>query len=148
MLNAQHTDRIETVLTTGHDLVSFGIDYLLAQGLDVPRETLERVIRINNDRPIRVDGDGYDALHIQFHDVDHHDDEALNELYYDRLQALTAPRHKYDNRIDRLRDYFRDAVRAKYGGHTVTFARGPYYFGRYHVYVIIDHRELDPEWAS
>lgn len=145
-MQTQHTDHIETVLTTGHALVAFGIDYLLAQGLDVPRETLERVIWLDNDRPIHMHHyKGREELCLRYDDVDHHDDESLNELYYDRLQAFLAPRREYDNRTDHLIDRFKDAVRAQYGGHSVTFARGPYREGRYQIYVIIDHHIPVPE---
>lgn len=145
-MQTQHHDPIETILTTGHALVAFGIDYLLAQGLDVPRETLERVIWVDNDRPIHMHHrNGREELCLRYDDVDHHDDEALNELYYDRLQAFTTPRDAYESRTDRLVEHFKQAVQAHYGGQTVTFARGPYRQGRYLIYVIIDHHAPLPE---
>lgn len=134
--------RIQTDLTTSDALSTLLIEHLIEQGLDVPYETLARVIYIKDYAPFGKNyWNGGEQLDILLDDVDHHEDEALNELYHDRIQDFLFTGDERLKESDVLRRTLEDALRALYGGAHVTFARGP---RDYDVYVIVDDTPREP----
>lgn len=139
---------IETDLTTPVALTTLLIEHLREQGLDIPEDTLRQHIYIPDRAFHKSERDGSETLTIHVTDIDCHDDEALNELYYNRLHAFCGGTNRFShngpNIHEVMRRHLRDALRSLYGGKHISFARGPRF---YDIYVIVDHNNR-PEMPS